>query len=93
MILDLILIALLQKSFYKWIKLFGIALTTDGIFTIVIGGIVYFIVYVLTRIKFNIKFLIIVGIIITVIGILIQIIYNILTKNKEVTNNEVPQIS
>ena len=96
MIIDIVLIALLQKSIYKWIKLFAISLTTNGIFTLITGGAVYLIVYTVTRVSFNIKFVIILGIIITILGILIQVVYDILTKNKnseEVINNEVSQIS
>ena len=94
MIIDIVLIALLQKSVYKWIKLFAISLTTNGIFALITGGIVYIIVYTLTKVSFNVKFVIILGIILTIIGIIIQVIYNILTKkNKEVINNEVSQIS
>lgn len=96
MIVDILLIALLQKSIYKWIKLFAISLTTNGIFTLITGGVVYLIVYTFTRVNFNIKFVMILGIIITIIGILIQVVYDIIIKNitnKEVNNNEVSQIS
>lgn len=96
MIVDILLIALLQKSIYKWIKLFAISLTTNGILTLITGGVVYLIVYTFTRVNFNIKFVMILGIIITIIGILIQVVYDIIIKNitnKEVNNNEVSQIS
>lgn len=95
-ILCLVLIALLQKSVYKWIKTFAISLTTNGIFAILISGIVYVIVRSITNVNFNTSILAIVGIIISLIGVTTQIIYNILTKNiksEEVTINEVSQIS
>ena len=96
MIVNIVLIALLQKSFYKWIKIFAISLTTNGIFVLIVGGVVYLIVYTVTKVNFNIKFLMILGVVITVIGILIQVIYDIIIKNlnnKEVTTYEVSQIS
>ena len=89
MIIDIVLIALLQKSLYKWIKLFAISLTTNGIFAIIVSGIVYFIVYTLTKIKFNTQSLLITGIVITIIGIIMQIVYNIVTKKLE--NNEIKE--
>lgn len=95
-ILCLVLIALLQKSLYKWIKIFAISLTTNGIFAIIVSGVVYLIVYSVTKVEFNTMSLLITGIIITIIGIVIHIIYNIVTKNiedKEVQINEVSQIS
>lgn len=95
-ILCIVLIAILQKSFYKWIKLFAISLTTNGIFAILVSVIVYFIIYTLTKIKFNTSSLFITGIVITIIGIITQIVYNIIIKkieNKEVTTNEISQIS
>ena len=95
-ILCLVLIALLQKSMYKWIKLFTISLITNGVFAIIVSGSVYLIVYSLTKIKFNTSILLITGIVITIIGIIVQIIYNILTKNienKEVITNEISQVS
>lgn len=87
MIIDLVLIAILQKSYYKWIKSFAISLTTNGVFAIIVSGVVYFIVYAITKIEFKTKALLITGIVITIIGIVTQIVYNILTKKLE--NNEI----
>ncbi len=86
-IIDLFLIALLQKSYSKWIKTLGSALITSGIFVLIASVVVKLIVSYLTGfINFNIISLIISGTTTTVIGIIILIIYNLilnLTKKKE----------
>ncbi|MBQ6324382.1 MAG: hypothetical protein IJI22_06100 [Bacilli bacterium] len=86
-IIDLFLIALLQKSYSKWIKTLASALITSGIFVLIASVVVKLIVSYLTGfINFNIISLIISGATTTVIGIIILIIYNLilnLTKKNE----------
>ena len=80
-VLDLLLIALIQKSVYKWIKILGASLLISGIGSIIISFVVKIIVKSLASIdSFNMGNLLNSGIIISIVGILILIIYYLLNK-------------
>ena len=82
-VICIILIALLQKSFYKWIKTLAESVIVNGVLAIVVSLVVMFIVTTVSPLKsFNMNNLLIPGIIMTVSGIIVVIVYNILTKKK-----------
>ena len=87
-IFNLLIIALLQKSLFKWINTLGINLLCSGLLTTVLGLIVYFSVKGIVS-KMNLSLtsnflqIVIVGGIATVIGILLIIIYFIIKKKSE----------
>lgn len=92
MILDLLLIALLQKSVYKWIKTLGKSMIASGIGIVVVSYISKLIVMSAANLSnFNISSLIITGIIITVSGIIIVIAYKII--NKKGDTDEISTVS
>ena len=92
-LIDLILIALLQKSLYKWIKTLSKSMISSGILTIIMSLVVVVIIKFLSPLKtFRINSLLISGIVILITGIIMLIVYNIVVKKEEKVN-EVSQIS
>ncbi len=90
---SLLLIALIQKSFYKWIGTFSKSLIVSGIGIVLASIITNLIVNSQNLIdKFNTNSLTITGIIILVSGILILIIYKLLTRKKDDVD-EISQVS
>ena len=80
-LVDLLLIALLQKSFYKWIKTFGKTMLVSGIGIIIMSIISSLIVKNVANIKnFNTSSLTTTGIIIAVVGLVIYIVYKVVEK-------------
>ncbi len=80
-IIDLVLIAIIQKSWYKWIKTFGKSLLTSGVLVITMSLIVNWIVSNTSKLKtFHSTPLTHTGIIMVVIGLLIVIIYVVTSK-------------
>lgn len=84
-IIDVVLIALLQKSLYKWINAVGVNLLGSGILTIILGLILHFgINSVISKMKLSLKFnflqISLVGLVSTIIGIILMIIYFIIKK-------------
>lgn len=98
-IINLFLISLLQKSFYKWINSLGVNLLSSGVLTIVLGLILNFSVNgIINRLNLNLKFdflhISLVGLIASIIGIVFIVIYFIIKKktkddDMEVMYNEV----
>ena len=93
-LIDLLLIAILQKSFYKWIKLLGTSMITSGILVTIMAIAVKVIVTTLSPLKsFNTSSLLITSIVTTIVGIVIIIAYNIITKNIEKKEVEISEVS
>lgn len=84
-VLVLLLISLLEKSFYKWIKYLGFSIIVSGIFItimaiiakVVIGSIIEELAY---SINFRVDYMFICSLITFIIGIIIYIIYKIINK-------------
>ena len=96
MIIDLLLIALLQWSFYKWIKTFGKTLIASGVGIIVASIVSSAIVMNAANLKhFDTSSLTITGVVITIVGIVIVISYIIVSKiiEKKDDEIEVPKFS
>lgn len=93
MIIDLLLIAILQKSFYKWIKSMSHSMIISGIGIIIMSVISSTIVKNMTSVDtFNTSSLTYTGIGITIVGIIILIIYTIIIKiieKKKANSNEI----
>ena len=80
-VLCLLLIALIDKSFYKWIKTGSICTIISGILVLLMGFILKIIVTsILPLPSFNVSYLYKSGLIQLIIGIVILIIYIILNK-------------
>lgn len=96
MIIDLLLIALLQKSFYKWIKTLGKSMIVSGVGVLISSYISKLIVMgVASFSNFDISSLITTGVIITGSGIAIVIIYKIVLKilKKKDDKDEISTVS
>ena len=96
----LILIALVQWSFYKWLGTLGKALFTSGLCITIIGlGVNYFMDYLTQKIDFNIHIntgnILFMGIMSVIVGLLLVVICKIIKnmiqikKNKEVEVNAI----
>jgi len=82
-ILNLLLIAIINKSFTKWINNFGISLLIGGIETIFLSFALKIIInFKNSFINFNISILIKWGFIIGVLGLIIIMVYNIIIKKQ-----------
>lgn len=82
-ILNLLLIAIINKSFTKWINNFGISLLIGGIETIILSFALKIIInFKNSFINFNISILIKWGFIIGVLGLIIIMVYNIIIKKQ-----------
>lgn len=82
-LLNLLLIAIIKKSFVKWISNLGTSLLVGGIETIILSFAVKLIVSLKnSNINFNIKILIKWGLIIGVLGLIIIMVYNIIIKKQ-----------
>lgn len=83
-ILNIILIAILQKSLHKWIPKLSIALIVNGIFLTIISFGIKLLVENTTELEtFNINNLLTTGVILFVIGIISLIIYKIIFRKKD----------
>ena len=87
-LLDLLLIALIQKSFFKWIKSLGISLTISGIGIIIMSLVTKIIISKAVNMNsINTTSLLYPGIITMIIGIFIVFVYkiveNIIKKKEE----------
>ena len=79
--LCLLLIAIIEKSFYKWIKTGSICTIISGILVLLMGFILKLIVTsILPLPSFNVSYLYTSGLIQLIIGIVILIIYIVLNK-------------
>ena len=79
-ILDIILIALIQRSTYKWIKNLSYAMTIAGLSIIVLAMSLRYVISTMTMVVINIKSITTLGIILLAFGIIIQIIYRLMIK-------------
>ena len=95
MLIDLILIALLQKSLYKWIGTLATASITSGVALVLASIVSSLIVKNKTNINFNTSSLTTTGIIIAVCGIVILVIYKVILKlvKKDEKLKEIPEFS
>lgn len=95
MLLDLLLIALVQWSLYKWIKTFGKTLIASGICIIISSITSKMIVTKVSNFSnFNTSSLTITGIIITGTGIIIFVAYKVFLKLlKKDDKNEISKVS
>ena len=92
-LIDVFLIALFQKSLYKWINAVGVNLLSSGILTIVLGLILHFgINSVVSKMKSHLQFnflqICLVGLVAAIIGIVMIIIYFVIKKKSENNNME-----
>lgn len=79
-ILDIILIALIQRSTYKWMKNLSSAMTIAGLSIIVLAMSIRYVISTMTMVVINIKSITTLGIILLAFGIIIQIIYRLMIK-------------
>ena len=77
---DILLIALLHKSTYKWIKNLSYAMAISGLSIVILAISIKYIISSMTMVIINTKSLITLGIITIIFGLIIQIIYRIMTK-------------
>ena len=83
-ILDIVFIALLQKSLHKWIKNLSQAFIISGVLLIIMSLAGKLIVETASELKtFNINSLLTIGIIYLIIGIITIIIYKFIFKDKD----------
>lgn len=78
----LILLSLLQKSLYKWLKYLGVSTMVSGIFVAIMGLVVSFIINSVVKgmsynINFKVDYMLICALITFIIGIAIYVIYKI----------------
>ena len=86
-ILTIVVIALIQKSLYMWIKTVGKSMATSGILLAIMSLIVRFIVTYFSPLKsFNTNSLLETGIGLIVFGILMVVIFKIINKSKVIEN-------
>ncbi|MCI8460878.1 MAG: hypothetical protein HFE81_05725 [Bacilli bacterium] len=93
MIIDLLLIALIQKSFYSWLKSLGVSAIISGSSLLIMSLSVNVIVTKISSLTdFNVNSLITSGIVLIVSGIVITVIKKIIdkqiTKNNQVIEKE-----
>ena len=82
--IDIILIAVIQKSIYRWIKTLSKSMIVSGILVFIMSLVVKWIVQLNASIKqFQTTSLSVTGIIIATIGILLRIVYKLFTKEIE----------
>lgn len=94
MLVDLVLIALLQKSLYKWIKTFGKTLIVSGIGIVIMSIVSSLIVKNASNLKnFNTTNLTITGVVILIVGIIITVTYKIILKIKNKKKDDLDEIS
>jgi len=83
-LLDLLLIAIIQKSVTKWIKVLGEALATSGILVLIMALVVKIIVSSISGFTiFNVKSLVIPSLIVIGVGFIIIILYSIILRKKD----------
>ena len=79
-ILDIILIAIIQRSTYKWIKNLSYSMTIAGLSIIVLAMSLRYVISTMTMVVINIKSITTLGIILLAFGIIIQIVYRLMIK-------------
>lgn len=79
-IVNIFLIAILQKSIYKWIKNLSRAMYISGLSIVILGLAIKYLVSTLTLLVINPKEIFIIGISLIVFGLLINIVYRIMEK-------------
>lgn len=92
--LDLILIGIIQKSYYKWLKSLGISLILSGLGTLFMSMAVKAIVVNLSPLKeFNIKSLTYSSIILMVVGIILSIVQIFIDKKYKIQGESTDEVS
>lgn len=79
-IVNILLIAILQKSIYKWIKNLSRAMYISGLSIVILGLAIKYLISTLTLLVINPKEIFIIGISLIVFGLLINIVYRIMKK-------------
>ena len=79
-IVNILLIAILQKSIYKWIKNLSRAMYISGLSIVILGLAIKYLISTLTLLVINPKEIFIIGISLIVFGLLINIVYRIMEK-------------
>ena len=79
-ILDIILITIIQRSTYKWIKNLSYSMTIAGLSIIVLTMSLRYVISTMTMVVINIKSITTLGIILLAFGIIIQIVYRLMIK-------------
>ena len=94
LLVDLLLIALLQKSVYKWLKTYGKTAIIGGICIIIAGVTSSFLIKIIAEIeKFDTSSLTISGLVALATGIISIVIYKIVSKKvEEDDNHEVSKV-
>lgn len=80
-LLDILIIALLQKSIYKWIKNLSYAMFISGLSIVILITSIKYFVSRITNVVINTESILTLGIITLVFGIIILIVYKIMTKH------------
>ena len=89
-IIDLLLIAVIQKSYHKWIKTLSKASISSGIFILIMSLAVKLIVSSLSGfINFKVTSLLISGGGVTLAGVVVLITYNLIFSKLDGENNAV----
>lgn len=92
--LDLILIGIIQKSYYKWLKSLGISLILSGLGTLFMSMAVKAIVVNLSSLKeFNIKALTYSSIILMIVGIILSITQIFIDKKYTIQGESTDEVS
>ena len=93
-VLNLFMIALIKKSYYKWLNSLGISLLLAGSGISIMSFLVNFIIINLSELsKFNTNKLSFNGLILIIIGIVLLIIKKVIEKHIKENINEVSKIS
>lgn len=79
-IVNTLLIAILQKSIYKWIKNLSRAMYISGLSIVILALAIKYLISTLTLLVINPKEIFIIGISLIVFGLLINIVYRIMEK-------------
>ena len=93
LIVNLVCIAILQKSLYKWVQTLGANLIFSGALTIILGIVLHFgINAIVSKMKLGLKFgflkVSVIGLIACVVGIVLIVVYTIIKKKTDKDNLE-----
>lgn len=80
-LLDILIIALLQKSVYKWIKILSYTMSMSGLSILILAMSIKYLISKITNVIINTESILTLGIITLIFGIIILIVYKLMTKH------------
>lgn len=80
-LLDILIIALLQKSVYKWIKILSYTMSISGLSILILAMSIKYLISKMTNVIINTESILTLGIITLIFGIIILIVYKLMTKH------------